>query len=143
MRQKLPTINSEFYLTKNAYLATYYFAHQYPEWMAELRKAPDSGSGIDYSKERVQTSSQYDATAELAMRRHELRKKAELIEDTARIIAPDFYRWLLKGATEETTYQDMKQAAGNAFPSWLTQWTYYRTRRKYYYELAGRLGYRL
>ena len=143
MRMRIPAESSEYYLPKNTYLATYYYAHQYPDWMAELRKAPDSGKGIDYARERVQTSTQYDATAELAMRRHELKQKTELIEDVAEEVAPGFSRWLLKGVTEETTFERMASAAGQRFPTWLTPWAFYLARRRFYYILAGRLGYSL
>ena len=66
---RTPKKTSKYYVPEQVYKATVYHCRQYPLWVSELAVEPDTSKAIDYSTDRVQTSSQYDATSEIAMHR--------------------------------------------------------------------------
>ena len=125
---------NEFYLPKEEFLTVLHFALQYPNWVQELRTEPDTSKAITYDGEKVQTSGDYDAAAETAMRRYTLEKKKKLVENTAREAAPEIYDYLLLGVTYGWTFWQL-QAKG--MPCGNT--AYYEKRRRFYYRLAQKI----
>ena len=101
---------------------------------SELSLEPDTAQAIRYDKEKVQTSGNYDSTMELAIRRDELRRKKELLEETVRTVAPDIYKFLLLGVTQgRTVYQliDEGMPCGKDY--------YIERRQQYYYEISKKI----
>ena len=78
-KYRTPSSKSKYYLPKDDYLAAVHYALRYPRLKASLPPA-DSSSGISYDKERVQSSNQYDATSELAIKRLEIIDKLRIID---------------------------------------------------------------
>lgn len=78
-KYRTPSKKSKWYLPTEDYLTAVHYALRYPSLLNELPPA-NSASGIDYSKDRVQTSNQYDATSDLAIRRLEIQAKIDIIE---------------------------------------------------------------
>lgn len=77
-----------------------------------------------------------DATANLAVRRAELQRKCELIEQTAIEADPDIYQYIIKGVTTEyATYRYLREIAG--MPCGKNM--YYDRRRKFFFLLSKKM----
>lgn len=97
-KYRIPSVNNKYYLPKEKYLATLYWCLQYPLWLQELEDLePDTGKAIEYKRDYVQTSEEYDPVSALAIRRAEILRKKELLENTIREIGAGIYKWLLQG----------------------------------------------
>lgn len=131
---RLPKKTSKYYVPGEVYLTVVHFCRQYPLWKAELDTSVDSGIGIDYSKVRVQTSNQYDATAELAMRRAEIARKKDLVDSVAKEVAGELSKWLVLGVGNGLTYYQLRE---RGIPCGKEM--YYAVRRRFYYEMSKRI----
>lgn len=131
---RIPKKTSKYYVPAEVYKTTVHFCRQYPLWKAELEIEPDDRKGQDYSGEHVQTSNQSDPTPELAMRRHMIRQKKELVEDLAHDIAGDDDKWLIMGVGYGFTHYQLADKG-----MLCTRDDYYNMRRKFYYELSKRI----
>lgn len=131
---RLPKKTSKYYVPGEVYLTVVHFCRQYPLWKAELDTSVDSGIGIDYSKVRVQTSNQYDATAELAMRRAEIARKKDLVDSVAEEVAGELSKWLVLGVGNGLTYYQLRE---RGIPCGKEM--YYAVRRRFYYEMSKRI----
>lgn len=134
VRNRILSEKNEFYLPKEEFLTVLHFSLQYPNWVQELRTEPDTSKAITYDEERVQTSGGYDACSETAMRRYELAKKKQLVEDTVREVAPEIYEYLLLGVAYGWTFWQLKQQGIQCEKT-----MYYERRRKFYYILAQKI----
>ena len=67
MKYRVPKESNKYYLPKQTYMTAIYYAQQYDSWHQELEAMGSVIQGIDYSKDRVQTSGTSDSTSELAM----------------------------------------------------------------------------
>lgn len=76
---RAPSKKSKWYLPIDDYYTAVHYALRYPRLLASIPPA-DSGSAIQYDKDRVQTSNQFDATYELAAKRLEIKEKLDKIE---------------------------------------------------------------
>ena len=134
MRYRALSTNNKYYLPKETYLTAFHFSLQYPQWVQELNTLPDSGSAIQYDKDKVQTSNTYDANAELAMRRYEIEKKKKLVDDTAREVCERLQEWIILGVCYGLTFWQLKDKGMDCERD-----RYYQLRRRYYYELAKKI----
>lgn len=132
---RTPTRNSKYWTEPTLYKHAISWCLCYPLWKRELETLPDASKAIDYAKDKVQTSSDYDATAEMALKRVELEHKVNLLETTARLVAPDMYQWLIKGVTTENVIVEDLIAQGMPCCKNL----YYRYRQKLYHLLSKRI----
>ena len=105
----IPSKKSKYYLPKETYLTAVHFARQYPLWVQELNTIPDTGSAVQYDKDKVQTSNVYDANAELAMRRYEISKKKELIDQVALEAGKDLHEWLILSVCYGLYYHQLQE----------------------------------
>lgn len=128
---RTPTERSKYYVPKEVYLTVIHFCRQYPLWVAELETEPDASKAITYDRERVQTSNQYDATSEIAMHRHMIQTKKEIIDKIAADVAKDLSQWLKLGVCYGLTYSDL---SARGIPC--VDKTYYRMRKRFYYEVS-------
>lgn len=126
--------NNKYYVEKELYLTTIHFCRQYPAWLAELEINPDSAKAITYDKDKVQTSACGDSTADLAIRRSELSKKAKLVEDIAAKVAGSMDRWLILGVCYGVPFY---QLAEHGIPCGKD--VYYSMRRAFYYEMSRKI----
>lgn len=77
---RTPSKKNKYYLPTHEYLCAIHYALRYPSLLEELSTLnADTGQAIRYDKDRVQTSNQYDATAEMGLRLAEVRDKIEKI----------------------------------------------------------------
>ncbi len=91
--------------------------------------------GISYDSERVQTSGDYDATAELAMRRVEIEGKINLLETTAKLCMPQCTEYLIKGVTTDGIRIEDLIAQGMPY----SRNTYLLIRQKFYHLLSKKI----
>lgn len=130
-----PINETKYNISKHRFLELYHFCMQYQEWKDELKYLVDTVKGIDCSTE-IKGSGTGNATEQLAIRRSELRKKCELIEQTAIETDPDIYQYLLKGVT--TDYASYKYLSGTMeIPC--SRNTYYERKRKFYWLLSKKI----
>lgn len=129
-----PTKNSKYFVPPEVYLTVVHFCRQYPLWDAELRTDPDTSKGISYDKERVQSSNQYDATSDIAMRRAELARKKKLVENTAEEVAGPLAQWVILGVTQGLTYF---QLFDRGIP--INKNIYYALRQRFYFEVSKKI----
>lgn len=127
-----PLNKDKYNISKHRFLELYHFCMQYKEWKAELEALTDTVKAIGYSGE-IKGSSMKSVTEELAMKRAELSKKCELIEQTAIEADPELYQYIIEGVTEE--YASYKYlSATMKIPC--SQNTYYERRKKFYWLLS-------
>lgn len=131
---RVPKPSSKYYVPEQVYLTVVHFCRQYPLWKAELEMTPNTQKAIDYSRDAVQTSNQFDQTAEIAMDRKMIADKKEIVENTAREVAGVFAEWLLLGVGHGLTYY---QLVDKGIPCGKDM--YYDIRRKFYYVLSKRI----
>lgn len=132
---RTPTKKSQYYVDPPLYKHAISWCLCYPLWKKELETLPDANKAIDYAKDKVQSSSDYDATASLAMKRLDLESKVNLLETTARLVMPDAAKYLIRGVTEEDITPEELIRAGMPYCKNL----YYLRRQKFYYLLAKRI----
>lgn len=126
--------NNKYYLPKETYLTAIHYSLQYPIWDAELKTVANTGTGIRYDKERVQTSIDSDPTAEAAIKLEEVAHKINLIDDAIKMTAKGMDYWLRLGVCYGLTFEQLK---GKDLPC--ERKLYYQIRRHYYYELSKRI----
>lgn len=111
---------------KHRYMELYHRYLQYPKWKEELKHMQDTTRSP--SPEKIRKRETGSATEMLVIRRENLRKKCEIVEQTVLEVAPDIYEYLLIGITMEgATFEYLK---GIGMPCERT--TYYRKRRRFY-----------
>ncbi len=131
---RVPKKTSKYYVPEQVYLTVVHFCRQYPLWKAELEINPNTQKAIDYSRDVVQTSNQFDQTSEIAMDRKMIADKKELVEKTAHEVAGVFAKWLLLGVGHGLTYY---QLVDKGIPCGKDM--YYDIRRKFYFVLSKRI----
>lgn len=111
-----------------------YYCKQYPIWEAELEAMTDTSRAITYDQERVQTSHNSDPTADLALRRAEISRKKEMVDQTAQAVAGNMWHWLILGACHDHPYYYLQQSG---IPCGKDM--YYNLRRKFLFEMAKKI----
>ena len=96
-KYRTPSVNSKYYIAKEEYLTAIHWCLRYPLWCAELELEPDTGKAIEYDKDHVQTSNDFDPVSSLAIRRAEIAAKKKLLEDTIREVDGGLYHYLIMG----------------------------------------------
>lgn len=131
-----PLNEDKYKISKHKFLEVYHFCLQYHEWLDELEKGvttKGTGNMDGMPKGKGETSSSTEA---LAIRRHELKRKCELVEQTAIEADPDLYPWILKAVTNEgASYKWLKTRLH--IPC--SRNTYYERRRKFYWLLSKKI----
>ena len=113
----------------------YHFCLQYNEWRDELKYKTDTVKSVQISDMPI-TRGISDSTGELAVRRAELLKKCEAIEQSAIEADAEIYQYIIKAVTNEGisyTYLSniMNIPCGKAM--------YYDRRRKFYWLLSKKI----
>lgn len=126
----------KYNITSHRFMELYHMCLQYPEWKAELKYMTDTVKSIQVTDMPVAHNGNSDPTQKLAMRRAELQRKVDLIEQTAKDADKDLWKYILKGVTEEKVtfvYLDnmMNIPCGKDM--------YYDRRRKFYWLLDKRV----
>jgi len=123
----------EYGISKYAYRELLYFCRQYPEWKRELRELR-AGSVLKshhfLAAAKSKTNVTADPVGDLAVRRADLQRKCELVEEACKKVAGEEYEQLLHNITEGTDYYYL------AIPMGRRQ--FYILRRAFFYELSKR-----
>ena len=109
------------------------FCLQYPLWVAELNTVADNRS-IRYDMERVQSSGNSDFVADTAIRRAEISRKKDGVDNVAKMVAGDLAQWIISGVCYDQTYYQLAQ---QGIPCGKDM--YYKLRREFYYEMSKRI----
>ena len=125
---------NKYYIPKETFLTVIHYCKQYPMWETELGINIDQNKAIRYDVDRVQTSNQYDPTAEPAIKRAELARKKEMVDEVAQLVAGAMYKWLILGVCYDMPYYVLQQ---KGIPCGKDM--YYDRRRKFYYEMSKRI----
>ena len=135
MPNKRPLNENKYNISKHRFLELYHFCMQYNEWRNELKFNKDTVRSIGIS-DMPTSRNGGDATADLAMRRAELRRKCELIEQTAIEADPEIYEYIIKGVSNDwATYPYMQTVM--KIPC--SRNTYYNRRRKFFWLLSKKI----
>ncbi len=127
-----PINQDKYKISKHRFLELHHFCMQYQEWKDELKYSTDTVKSIDLSREIKGTGSE-SATEQLAIRRVELRRKCELIEQTAMQADPEIYQYIIEGVTTDYASYKYLREIGN-IPCGKDM--YYDRRRKFYWLLS-------
>lgn len=131
---KTPTEKSRWWVPEEDFRTAVHWARRYPSWIDELSVLPDSSKAIVYDKEKVQSSNSYDPTSDLAMRRAELTRKKDLLEDVVRLVAPEIYEYLLLGVTRGLAVHELISRGMPCSKDYYTD-----RRQRFYYILSRRI----
>ncbi len=130
-----PINEKKYNISKHRFMELYHFCLQYTEWKDELKYKKDTVRSVNVTDMPARRENG-DATANLAIRRAGLRRKCELIEQTAVEADPDIYQYIIKGVTEENaTYKYLKQILGMPCGKKM----YYERRRRFYWMLSKKM----
>lgn len=124
---------NKYYVEKHRYYELKHFCLQYPDW----KKMYLNLNGIHLRKSEVRTSETndiYDPTHDIAEKRERYRKKMELVEQTAMASSPELVYYLMKGVTEELSYNLLK----TRFDIPCSKDTYYEAYRRFFWLLDQR-----
>ena len=132
---KTPSKKSKYWTPKYDYITAVNWCKRYPDWIKELKTLPDVNKAISYDSERVQSSNNYDSTAETAIRRAEILSKIVLLEGLAKAVMPECPEYLVRGVTEEGVKVEDLINSGMPFCKNL----YFRKRQQFYHLLSKRI----
>lgn len=107
----------------------------YKSWKYRLMDLRNALRAIEYKEDVIQTSGDYNQTEDIALKCVELEKKLDILESTAKEVAPDLYFWLIKGVTDE--YVTVSELIQQGMPC--SRNTYSRLTDKFYYVLSKRI----
>lgn len=106
-RGRKPSIKSPYYLPGKAYSLAMEYANNYDMWMAELRSLRNQNKAIDYSKDRVQATGDYDPTETAAIDIAELQSKLDKIDDTIREVSEGMDDFIRLAVCYDYTYRQL------------------------------------
>ena len=127
---------NKYYIPKEDYLTAIHYSLRYPVWKQEIDAIADTAKAIQYDKDNVQSSGDYDATFEAAVKLSEstIVKKVQLIDDTIGQVSKGMDNWLRLGVCYGLTFDQLKN---KGMPC--ERDMYYEIRRHYYYELSKKI----
>lgn len=125
--------SSTYYISKEDYLCAIHYALRYPDLIKKLSVLSDE-KGIDYSKVRVKSSNNYNSTQELAIKRAEISKKIKLIDDTIKEVSDGLDYWIRLSVCYGFNFD---QLYAKKIPA--SRATFYRVRKKFYFELIKKI----
>lgn len=127
--------SGKYKLTKAEYLSAKYYALRYNDWYAEyhLKRDTVGSMAVDGMPHNANGG---NPTEKLALRRTELKKRLEIIEESAKEASPELSRYLLKAVTnEDISYNNLKMFLN--IPCGKT--LYYDIRRRFYWILSKKI----
>lgn len=107
------------------------FCEQYPEWVDELNYKTDTVGSKEITDMPIPPHNTSDRTGNLAIRRVELQKKCELIEQTAIQANLDLYQYIIKSVCYEHPFWYLQDIM--SMPC--SQRAFYDARRYFFYLL--------
>lgn len=119
-------------ITSKRYKELCGFCEQYPDWKMFLLTNKDTLKskqidGMPYCK----TGSTSDQTANLAIKRAEIQKKVDIIENTAKEASDDFWEYIIKSVCYEMPFWYIRDIMNAP----IGQNSFYNIRRYFFYLL--------
>ena len=142
---RTPTQASPYYLPKHKYLSALQYALQYEELKSELNDLYDQckATGIDYSKDHIQTNGCGDQVFFMADRIACINGKLKKISSTIIEVAPtEMQHFLFLSVCRGFTYQqlrDHRDASGKKDPVPMGKNAFSRMRQCFYFELSKKI----
>ena len=135
-KYRIPSPKSQYSLPKEDYLTAIHYSLRYPLWKEEVDTMADTSKAITYDKDKVQTSFDYDATFEAAVRISDsyAMSRIRIIDDTICLVANGMDSWLRLGVCYGLTFDQLKS---KGMPC--ERDMYYNMRKKYYFELIKKI----
>ena len=106
------------------------FCEQYPEWKNQLKYNKDTVKSLEITDMPI-THNNSDATGNLAIKRTELEKKCQLIEETAEQAGEDLSQYIIKSVCYEGPVTYLIACEGMP----LGKSAFYEMRRHFFYLL--------
>lgn len=127
---------NKYYIPKEDYLTAIHYSLRYPIWRQEIDAIADTAKAIRYDKDNVQSSGDFDATFEAAVKLSEstIAHKVKLIDDIIYQVSKGMDNWIRLGVCYGLTFEQLKQ---KGMPC--ERDMYYDIRRHYYYELSQKI----
>ena len=127
---------NKYYIPKEDYLTAIHYSLRYPIWRQEIDAIADTAKAIRYDKDNVQSSGDFDATFEAAVKLTEstIAKKVKLIDDTISQVSKGMDNWLRLGVCYGLTFDQLKN---KGMPC--ERDMFYEIRRHYYFELSKQI----
>lgn len=127
---------NKYYIPKEDYLTAIHYSLRYPIWRQEIDAIADTAKAIRYDKDNVQSSGDFDATFEAAVKLTEstIAKKVKLIDDTISQVSKGMDNWIRLGVCYGLTFDQLKN---KGMPC--ERDMFYEIRRHYYFELSKRI----
>ena len=127
---------NKYYIPKEDYLTAIHYSLRYPIWRQEIDAIADTAKAIRYDKDNVQSSGDFDATFEAAVKLTEsaIAKKLKLIDDTISQVSKGMDNWLRLGVCYGLTFDQLKN---KGMPC--ERDMFYEIRRHYYFELSKQI----
>lgn len=122
---------NEFWIPHYKYLELLNFCKQYPEWKKDYILISGYKNNYEYSKIPL-TYEISNRTEDLALKKQALYEKIQLLQDTAKEVDPIYWNYILKGITENYTYEYLKLQLNIPY----CRTTYYRLYRKFFWILS-------
>lgn len=135
-RGRKPSQRSIYYLPANAYKLAQEYALNYDMWSAELRSLCNQSKAIDYSKDKIQTSCDYDPTEEAAIDIAELRSKLDKIDRTISEVSEGLDDYIRLAVCYDYTY---RQLTMGRLKMPLNKNDFGRIKHHFYYELYRKI----
>jgi len=137
IRYKRPTKRSKNFVPPALWDHAISFCRCYPLWIAELSVCDTSRTITNYEdRVNVQTSGDYNPVEELAIRRAELQRKIDIVEDAAKLITESepLQKYIIMGVTHQLSFETL---AGQGIPCGRRQ--YYEYRRAMIYFVSQKI----
>lgn len=127
---------NKYYIPKEDYLTAIHYSLRYPIWRQEIDAIADTAKAIRYDKDNVQSSGDFDATFEAAVKLTEstIAKKVKLIDDTISQVSKGMDNWIRLGVCYGLTFDQLKN---KGMPC--ERDMFYEIRRHYYFELSKQI----
>lgn len=123
---------SKYGISNKRYKELCGFCEQYPEWKDELRYKTSTIKSVEITDIPKMSSASGKATEDLAIRRHELQEKCQLIERTAEQADPELKDYIIKSVAYEKPFWYLRDILG--IPC--SERTFFDSRRYFFFLLS-------
>lgn len=125
-------IGRKYNINKHRFMELYHCCLQYNDWKEFLTVNQDTMKSPMITEMPIPISGKSDKTCVLAIKRAELERKCQIIEDAARAADEQLYEYIIKAVTNEgITYNYLQSVM--KIPCSHNTW--YKVRRKFYWTL--------
>lgn len=130
---RTPSKNNPYWLSKHNFMMVWHFCLQYPEWQRERSEIllDAQASAIMYTDMPKGSMVDPDPTMKAAEKLAKVSRKIDIIDKAAAKVSPELSAWIIKGTTENWSYETLRSAYG--IPCGRRQ--YHRLRQRFYWEV--------